>query len=318
LLIDGTTLRAPHTARNIAAFGQSDNGRKKSHFPLVRMVALVCAGAGTVLDVALGHYACSEMRAVRVLIERLESGALLILDAGLSSFMLLWLAGERGCDVLARHHQTRHGQLFKKLGHGDELHLWKRPKKARVTWKDLLHQTPQSLLVRVITCQVIRKGYRNLELKLCTTLLDPQLYPAEELVQLYLQRWDIEVHFRTVKSDYGLVRLSGQSEEVVMKEIYSTLIAYNAVELLKALSGGAQALSHTRARALLCEFCARMSAAPVVQLPRLYALLLELIAAAKLKFQERPPQPRAIVQRQSTYRELTTTRRRWLHLYHAA
>jgi hypothetical protein len=283
------------------------------------MVALICAGAGTVLDVALGNYACSEMRAVRVLIERLESGALLILDAGFSSFMLLWLAGEHGCDVLTRHHQTRHGQLFKTLGHGDELHLWNRPKKARVTWKDLLSKTPGSLLVRVITCQVVRKGYRRLELKLCTTLLDTQLYPAEELVRLYLQRWDIEVHFRTLKSDYGLVRLTGQSEEVVMKEIYSTLIAYNAVELLKALSGGgARALSHTRARALLCEFCSRMSAAPVVQLPRLYALLLELVAAVELKFQERPPQPRALVQRPSTYRELTTTRHRWLQLYYAA
>jgi len=95
LIFDGTTLRAPHTAKNIKAFGQSDNGRKKSHFPLVRMVALVCAGAGSVLDVTLGEYASSEMRMVRVLIERLEGGALLLLDAGFSSFMLLWLARQR-------------------------------------------------------------------------------------------------------------------------------------------------------------------------------------------------------------------------------
>jgi len=319
LLIDGTTLRVPHTAKNIAAFGQSDNGRKKSHFPLVRMVALVCAGAASVLDVALGDYASSEMRLVRLLLERLEAGALLVLDAGLSSFMLLWLAQQRKCDVLARHHQTRRGQLVKKLGKGDELHLWKKPKKPRVTWADLLPQAPQTLLVRVITHTVARKGYRDLELKLCTTLLDAQLYPAQELVLMYMQRWNIEVDFRTLKSDYGLARLSGQSEGVVMNEIYATLIAYNAVQLTMAQSGeSARNLSHTRARAALIEYCSRMTGAPTRQLPGIFKEMLELIATMKIKRQKRPPEPRKLVARQSTFSELTITRQQWRNEYDAA
>jgi hypothetical protein len=319
LIIDGTTLRTPHTGKNIKAFGQSDNGRKKSHFPLVRMLALVCAGAGSVLDVALGEYASSEMRMVRVLIERLESGALLVLDAGLSSFMLLWLARQRKCEVLARHHQTRKGEVVKKLGEGDEIHLWKKPKKPRVTWSDLLTAVPQSMLIRVITFTVVRKGYRDLELKLCTTLLDAELYPAQELVMMYMQRWNIEVDFRTLKSGYGLARVTGQSEPVVMKEIYSTLIAYNAVQLVMAQSGeAARKLSHARSRALVCEFCARMSSAPTIQLPGLFKLLRALVAATKINRQNRPPQPRNTVQRQSTFHELTITRQQWLENYHAA
>jgi putative transposase len=319
LIIDGTTLRTPHTAKNIKAFGQSDNGRKKSHFPLVRMVALICAGAGSVLDVALGDYANSEMRMVRSLIERLESGALLVLDAGFSSFMLLWLAQQRKCDVLARHHHTRKGDFVKKLGDGDEIHLWKKPKKPRVTWIDLLAATPQSILVRVITFTVVRRGYRDLELKLCTTLLDAELHPAHELVTMYMQRWNIEVDLRTLKSGYGLARVTGQSEQVVMKEIYSTLIAYNAVQLLMTQSGEmGRNLSHARSRALLCEFCARMSSAPTVQLPGLFKLLLALIAATKIDRQERPPQPRNTVQRQTTFHELTITRQQWLQNYHLA
>jgi IS4 transposase len=29
-----------------------------------------------------------------------------------------------------------------------------------------------------------------------TTLLDPVAYPAEALAELYLQRWQVELHFR--------------------------------------------------------------------------------------------------------------------------
>jgi len=318
-IVDGTTLRAPHTRKNIDAFGQSDNGRKKSHFPLVRMVARVCAGAAAVLDVALGNYAASEMQMVRVLMERLEAGALLVMDAGFSSYMLLWLARQRGCHVLARHHQTRRGELVKKLGDGDELHRWKKPKAPRVAWADLLPGASESLSVRVITHTVVRKGYRDLELKLCTTLLDPELYPAEELVVMYMQRWNIEVDLRTLKSEYGLARLSGKSEKTAMREIYSTLIAYNAVQLLMAVSGTpVRNLSAARARELVGEFCARMAGAPTRELPNLIRLLLALIGTAKIKRQDRPPQPRNIVQRQSSFHELTITRQQWLEKYNAA
>ena len=319
LLVDGTTLRTPRTRENVAALGRSRNGKKKSRLPLARMVALICAGSAAVMDVALGGYHHSEMWLFRELMERLEAGALLVVDSGFSSFMVLWLAQERQCDVLARHHQTRRGKLLKTLGEGDELHEWKRPKKPRVSWKDLLSHTPKVMVVRVISATVKRKGYRDLQLKLCTTLLDAEKYPARELVVMYMQRWNVELDFRTLKCEYKLERLTGKTPQIVMKEICSTLIAYNAVQASMALSGKVvRKLSHTRARELLKDSCAQMSRAPVVLLPWLFRNLLELIGGLELNYQERPPEPRAIVEPRSEFPGLRFSRRTWLERYYAA
>jgi hypothetical protein len=41
-----------------------------------------------------------------------------------------------------------------------------------------------------------RRHLRSQTILLVTTLLDPVTYPAEEIRQLYLQRWTVELHFR--------------------------------------------------------------------------------------------------------------------------
>jgi hypothetical protein len=226
---------------------------------------------------------------------------------------------ERNCDVLACHHQTRHGKRVKTLGPGDELHEWKRPKKPRVSWQDLLPQTPKVMLVRVIYMTVQRNGYRELELKLCTTLLDAQAYPARDLVMLYMQRWNVELDFRTLKCEYGLERLTGKTPQTVLKEVCSALCAYNAVATAMAQSEKpVRTLSHTRAKALFNNICAQMSRAPVLLLPLMYRNLLKLIGEAELTYQDRPPQPRAVLETRSNYDPLTISRRKWLEKYHAA
>jgi hypothetical protein len=319
LLVDGTTMRTPRTLENVAAFGHSRNGKNKSHLPLIRMVGLLCAGTSALVDLALGGYACSEMLLFRGLLERLEGQTLLVADSGFASFMVLWLARERNCDVLACHHQTRRGKRVKTLGPGDELHEWKRPKKPRVSWQDLLPQTPKVMLVRVIYMTVQRNGYRDLELKLCTTLLDAQAYPARDLVMLYMQRWNVELDFRTLKCEYGLERLTGKTPQTVLKEVCSALCAYNAVATAMAQSEKpVRTLSHTRAKALFNNICAQMSRAPVLLLPLMYRNLLKLIGETELTYQDRPPQPRAVLETRSDYDPLTISRRKWLEKYHAA
>ena len=55
------------------------------------------------------------------------------------------------------------------------------------------------LELREIRVQLHRKGHRSTELRLWTTLLDPKLAPASELVELYAKRWEHELYFREVK-----------------------------------------------------------------------------------------------------------------------
>ena len=318
-LVDGTTFRASRSPANLKGLGQVHHGQKASCLPVARMVARICGGSGAVLDTVLGAYRVSEMDLIRVLLERLEAGGLLVLDRGFASFMVLWLAQQRGCHALTHHHQTRRGKCARRLGPGDEIQFWPRPQALRITWPDLLPQTPEQLEVRVVQRIVHRRGYRDWKLKLSTTLLDPVRYPADELVMLYLQRWNIEVDFRTLKTHYGVSRLTGQTPEIVAKEILSALIAHNVVRTLLAQTGTqTRTLSPTRALRLLLCFSERMAAAPTLQLPRLYRRLLALMAQTQFEFQERRPQPRQLIWRRRDYPILKASRKQWWRKYIAA
>jgi len=318
-LLDGTTSRVPRSKANADHFGHSRNGHRCSTLPVVRWMVLVCAGSAAVVDAAVGAYACSEMRLARDIIERLSQGRLLVTDRGLSAFLLLYLAHKRGSHVLARQHQTRRGTRVRKLGLNDEIHSWARPSRWRTVWPDLLSQCPPCMEVRVIRSTVRRPGYRDSTLEICTTLLDPELYSREALVELYLERWNVEVDLRTLKGGYGLTRLTGRTPGVVEREIYSGLLAYNCVRALQASSAlQPRKLSHERSRTLLMNMAERMSGARTAHLPELYKLLLKLIGETHAIEQERLPEPRALVQRPSTFPVLTTTRRAWRKKHAAA
>ena len=173
--------------------------------------------------------------------------------------------------------------------------------------------------MRVITQLIERRGYRTWELRIVTTLLDPHQYPATEMILLYLERWNVELDLRVLKTHYGMAHLTGKTPDIVQKEIYSTMLACNCVLAVMSESGKAvRSLSHTRARQLILMFSERMTAAPVIHLPILYKRLLALITHAQLVSQQRLPQPRAIVQRPSTYPVLMTTRAAWRRSHHAA
>jgi hypothetical protein len=46
-------------------------------------------------------------------------------------------------------------------------------------------QLPQSIKVREIRRQVKRDGFRSITVTIVTTLLDPEQYPADELIELH-------------------------------------------------------------------------------------------------------------------------------------
>ena len=76
-----------------------------------------------------------------------------------------------------------------------------------------------------------RKGYRPQVL--LTSLLDPEIYPASEIVGLYHERWELELGYDEIKTEM-LDReetLRSRSPAVVRQEIWGVLIAYNLVRL---------------------------------------------------------------------------------------
>ena len=75
-------------------------------------------------------------------------------------------------------------------------------------------------------------GFRTESFYIITTITDPKAHTAEELADLYLQRWNVELYFRDIKTTIGMDILRCKSPEMVHKEIIMHFIAYNSIRML--------------------------------------------------------------------------------------
>jgi len=60
-----------------------------------------------------------------------------------------------------------------------------------------------------------------------SSLLEPKSYYKKELVELYEQRWHVELDFRIIKTEIKMLRC--QTVAMVDKEIAVNLLTYNLV-----------------------------------------------------------------------------------------
>ena len=234
LLVDGTTASMPDTPRNQAAFPQPNSQAKGIGFPVVRMVAIIALATGVVLDLATGPYAgkeTGETALLRDLWDRLEPGGIMLGDRVYASFFGILGLSERGVDGLFRMHQRRRYDFRRgrRLGVEDHVVVWTKP--ARPDWMDeaTYRLMPAELRVRELRFQVVQPGFRADELVLVTTMVDAEVYSKEELADLFLERWNIELDFRSIKCTLNMDILRCQSPEMVEKEIWMHLLAYNLI-----------------------------------------------------------------------------------------
>ena len=106
---------------------------------------------------------------------------------------------------------------------------WTKP--ARPEWMDeeTYAQVPDELEVRELRFKVQQPGFRVNELVLVTTMLDAEEYTKEELADLFLQRWNIELDLRSIKDVLQMDVLRCKTPEMVEKEIWMHLLAYNLI-----------------------------------------------------------------------------------------
>lgn len=312
ILTDGTTIRTANTEALDTRFGRSRNAKRKSRSPLMRLVLLVCAGCSAVLNVTIGAYADSEHALFMSLLTQFKPNMLLIADRGFASFVLLSLVRQRQTHFLVRVSSRMLKVSKRPLGYREDIREWRRPSPSQTVFAHLLDHLSESMEVRVIERSIRRAGYRTWTLRIATSLLDPVMYPAEDLIELYLRRWRIETALRTLKTHGHMARLTGKTPDVACKEVHCAVLAHNCVCALMAQSGEApELLSPKRAREIAQTYAGHMAFAPTVKLPGLFKEMLRMIATALQMPQERGPEPRAIAQRPSTFPVLMTSRDEW-------
>ena len=67
-----------------------------------------------------------------------------------------------------------------------------------------------------------------------TTLLDPVVYTKEDLADLFLKRWSVELDLRSIKIVMQMDVLRCKSPDLVDKEIWVHMLAYNIIRGLMA------------------------------------------------------------------------------------
>jgi hypothetical protein len=233
-LVDGTTASMPDTEANQEAFPQSTAQGVGLGFPLVRMVALISLATGVVRDLALGPYQgkeTGETALFRALWDGLEAGEIVLGDRVFASFFGIAGLRQRDVDGLFRMHQRRKFDFGRGRLIGIEDHIVRWAKPVRPDWMDegTYARIPDELAVRELRVTVDQPGFRVNELVLVTTLLDGEEYTKEEVASLFVQRWDIELDFRTIKCVLQMDVLRCKTPEMVQKEIWMHLLAYNLI-----------------------------------------------------------------------------------------
>src|SRR3989454_3041890 len=229
---DGTSLSAPDTKKNQKAFPQSASQKEGCGFPLIKLVALFSLSSGALLTHTLGNKYNSELGLFRRLWKHLKKGDIFLADRLFCDFVTIAWLGKRGVDTVLRLNERRCRDFRKGkcLGKYDRLVTWTKPKRKRKTaTRKIWDSLPAQITLRLIRYPVRIPGFRPREIVLVTTLLDPIVYPASELAQLYLRRWSVELFFRHIKTTMQMDVLSCLGPGMLAREVFLHLIAYNLI-----------------------------------------------------------------------------------------
>ena len=252
VLVDATSFLAPDTPELSTRLGKAKNQRGTSQwYPVPKLLALLDASTGLIYQVIALPWARQERTCLTRLFKRLSPGDLILGDRGLVGFCQMFMLQAHQLEACMRlprwqvvFGKGRANRLTRrKLGQQDKLMWWNKSDR-RPTWlsRRKWGELPGQLTLRQISFRICRRGYRTQWAWLITTLLDPEKYPAEEIVALYTRRWQVEVYFRDLKQTLGMKQLRSRSLQGVRKEIVGFVLLYN---LIRCAIADAAARQHT-------------------------------------------------------------------------
>ena len=315
-IVDGSTLTLTDTAKNRAAYPALQS--PEPNFPLLRVVVLFSLWSGSILSLAWGSLHTAELPLLSQLFNGLVAGDILLADRGFGNFTLLALLHQlhRGLDFIGRSARQVAGQRrLKRLGYNDWLVQWQRGPHPSL-WLPLAQwlALPNTLTLRMVRGRIASKGFRVRQVTLVTTLLDPQRYPAQELLQAYLRRWRLEMCLDDLKTTLQMEMLRSRSPAMAHREIYAHLIAHNLLRVTMAQAATEHAvplerISFKGTLDALRQFALAISQARTQKLRRrLWAKLLQTLAADLVPERPNRIEPRAVKRVKTKYQRLSAPR----------
>ena len=244
--MDGTTIELSNNDELAEAFGVPSGGTK----PKIRIAAHVRTGSRRWIAAAAGGYHDGENTLADELESSFTPGIINLADRGFFS-MDRWIRfSASGANLAWR---VKNGaksvpfKTLKTLTDGSELVLLResdsmRGKRRRENNDKTLPRLPGTvarLVSFTITARTARRA-RTTTIKVLTTLLDPDAFPAREIAVLYAERWQVEIAYlhlkKTVKGTGRVLR--GRSAALARQETWALLLVHNMTATLAARAAG--------------------------------------------------------------------------------
>ena len=248
LYVDGTGCSMPDAGPLRLHYGQPPGQKPGCGFPVARLLGVVHAGAGLILEWLDAPLFASEQALAADAATRLRPDDVLVGDRAFGNYPRLAALARLGVHAVARvnpcvivdftpgrpHTHPKSAEPVKGLprsrwvraaGASDQVVDWLRP--AGAAYAGL----PTSLRVREVRYRVEVAGFRTREVTLVTTLVDAAAYPAEELAALDRRRWEVEVHLRNLKTTMKMDVLKCKTVDGIRKELAVYALAYNLTRL---------------------------------------------------------------------------------------
>jgi hypothetical protein len=243
VIFDGTTLDLFNCPELAAEFGVPEGGKH----PKLRLVALLQAGTMRWKAAAIGGYHDGENALADQLEGALGPGQLSLADRGFFS-MDRWLRfAAAGAHLLWRVKNAARSvpfRLLRTLKDGSGLvllrespnMLGRRRKEAGDRTLPRLEDTVARLVCFTVLTRTRRGRTKTAAIRVLTTLLDPDAFPAAEIAALYAARWQVETAFLHLKKTVrGAGRaLRGRSAALARQEAWALLLVHNMIAALAA------------------------------------------------------------------------------------
>src|SRR5262249_2077833 len=163
-----------------------------------------------------------------------------------------------------------------------DLIVWQRPNKPHGMKGEQYRTYPKTLLMRQVSVDARDKDNRVEQFNVITTILDASI-DGGQIGDLFEPRWDGEVDIRSIKSTMKMDVLQCKTPEMVRKEIWAHLLAYNLLRTVMAVAAAdndvePRALSFKGAKQTLTAFAPKLEAALPARRVGLVDALLKAVA----------------------------------------
>src|SRR3954447_7218992 len=244
---DGSAVSMPDTPENQADYPQPDTQKPGLGFPLARIAVVFSLACGAVLELGICRYAGkgqSELGMLRTLWDVFLPGDVVVADRLMCAWTEMVMLHLRGVDTVCRFtsHRKADFRRGKRLGQGDHVVVWPKPQKPRTIDRETYDTLPEFLLVRECRVRVEQPGFRVKTLTIATTLLDASEFTRDELAQLYRVRWNAELDLRSLKQTMQMDILRCKTPELVRKELWAHILAYNLIRTVMAQAASRQGI----------------------------------------------------------------------------